>query len=198
MNLADCPCSPLKIFRPGGTSPNCLELGNTLRFLLYVLTSVSTGRNVPLSLCPGTKNILVLLSRDKGRSKNPAPNSSVPGRPRTKWIKNFQKNDDQISCFRTSFSVLKCPFPVLKCPFLLCPIFSRIPSRILAVPDFGCPIPSRPLERFLFRPVFPLSRDNKGSSVPLSRKVALSRHVGNTSTDLIKDFFCTQSIIYRL
>ena len=42
---------------------------------------------VPLSLCPGTKNIScpgVPLSWDKGRSKCTGTNSSVPGRPGTK------------------------------------------------------------------------------------------------------------------
>ena len=42
---------------------------------------------VPLSLCPETKNIScpgVPLSRNKGRSKCPGTNSSVPGRPGTK------------------------------------------------------------------------------------------------------------------
>ena len=58
-------------------------------------------------------------------------------------------------------------------PFLLCPVLSRVPSRILAVlarpvPDFSCPGPSRPLARFWACLV-----------VPLSRKVALSRPVGN-------------------
>ena len=47
------------------------------------------------------------------------------------------------------------------------------------VPNFGCPSPSRPLARFLAGPVVPLSRDNEGTSVPLSRKVALSRPIGN-------------------
>ena len=45
------------------------------------------GRDVPLSLCPGTKKIScpgVPLSRDKGRSKCPGTNSPVPGRPGTK------------------------------------------------------------------------------------------------------------------
>ena len=132
-------------------------------WFIVVVARVSTGQNVPLSLCPGTKKNScpgVPLSRDKGRSKCPGTNSSVPGRPRTKWIKNFQKND-QISCFwtsfscfrtsfscsRTTFSVLEHHFPVLERPFLLCPVLSRIPSRILAIPacpipDFGCPVPS--------------------------------------------------------
>ena len=52
-----------------------------------------------------------------------------------------------------------------------------MPAR--PVPNFGCPGPSRPLARFLACPVVPLSRDNKGASVPLSRKVELSRPVGN-------------------
>ena len=33
-------------------------------------------------------------------------------------------------------------------------------------------------------PVVPLSQDNKGTSVPLSQKIALSRPVGNPSLDL--------------
>ena len=52
------------------------------------------GRDVPLSLCPGTKKNScpgVPLSRDKGRSKCPGTNSSVPARPGTKRFKNFQK-----------------------------------------------------------------------------------------------------------
>ena len=55
----------------------------------------------------------------------------------------------------------------------------KIPSR--PVPNFGCPGPSRPFARFLACPVVPLSRDNDGTSVPLSRKVSLSRPVGNAS-----------------
>ena len=66
---------------------------------------------------PGQKYSLVPLSRDKGRSKNPGTNSSVPGRPGTKWIKKFQKKD-QISCFRTSFSCFRTSFPVLEHHFL--------------------------------------------------------------------------------
>merc|ERR1719418_157499 len=82
------------------------------------------------------------------------------------------------------FPVLEHPFPVLECPFLLCPVLSRVPSRILAVParpvpNFGCPGPSRPLVRFLACPVVPLSQDKEETSVPLSRKVVLSRPVGN-------------------
>ena len=62
-------------------------------------------------------------------------------------------------------------FPVFERPFLLCPILSRVPSRIMAVQarpiqNFVCPDPSRPLVRFLACPV-----------VPLSRKVAMSRPV---------------------
>merc|ERR1712051_317395 len=89
-------------------------------------------------------------------------------------------------CFRASVSVLEHPFSVLERPFLLCPILSCVPSRFLAVPArpiraFSCPDLSRPLVRFLACPVVPLSRDNDGTSVPLSRKVSLSHPVGNTS-----------------
>ena len=42
------------------------------------------GRDAPLFLCPGTKKFpcpSVPSSRDKGRTKNPRTNFSVPGRP---------------------------------------------------------------------------------------------------------------------
>ena len=136
-----------------------------------------------MSLCPGTRagaNVpgQTPLSRDK---------ITFP-KEHKKQEKDVPKQEnDQISCFRTSFScfrtsfpVLEHPFPVLEHPFLLCPVLSRVPSRILAIParpipNFGCPGPSRPLARFLACPVVPLSRDN------LSRKVALSRPVGNAN-----------------
>merc|ERR1712051_524714 len=72
------------------------------------------GRDVPLSLCPGTKKKScpgVPLSRDKGRSKRPGTNSSVPARPGTKRFKNFQKK-------RTRFPILEHHFSVLEYPFL--------------------------------------------------------------------------------
>ena len=61
------------------------------------------GRDVPLSLCPGTKIFscpVVPLSRDKGRSKCPGTKPSVPGRPAgqngqkmaKKWPKLAKKN----------------------------------------------------------------------------------------------------------
>ena len=85
------------------------------------------------------------------------------------------------------FSVLEHRFSVLERPFLLCPVLSRVPSRILAVParpilNFG---PSHPLVRFLACPVVPLSQVKEETSVPLSRKVALSRPVGNPNTKLL-------------
>ena len=86
----------------------------------------------------------------------------------------------------TKFLVFGHHFPVLENPFLICPVLSRVLSRILAVParpipNFGCPGPSRPLVGFLACPVVPLSRDKEETSVLLSRKVALSRPVGNPS-----------------
>ena len=116
----------------------------------WVLTRVSKGRDVPLSLCPGTKKIScpgVTLSHDKGRSKCPGTHSSVPARPGTKRFKNFQKKGPDfpfqniislfqniVSYFKTSFSVLEHPFSVLERLFLLCPVLSRVPSRFQAVP----------------------------------------------------------------
>ena len=42
------------------------------------------------------------------------------------------------------FSVLEHHFPVLERPFLLCPVLSRVPSRILAVP--ARPVPWQDFE----------------------------------------------------
>ena len=102
------------------------------------------GQKIFLSQCPFVPGQNP-LSRD------------VPGQ---NGLKNF-KQDDQIfcfrtsfscfrtsfscfrtpfSCFRASFSVLEHGFPVLERPFLLCPVLSRVPSRILAVP--ARPVPS--------------------------------------------------------
>ena len=134
----------------------------------------------PQDICPGTKNSekmtrFPVLERHFLVLEHPFLFQNV--------IFLFQ---NILSCFRTSFSVLEHPFSVLERPFLLCPVLSRVPSRFLAVParpvpDFGCPDPSRPLARFLACPVVPLSRDNDGTSVPLSRKVSLSRPVGNAN-----------------
>ena len=127
--------------------------------------------------------------RDKGttgQAKNLAKGRDGSGQPksgtgRAGTAKNRDGTQDKLLCHGT---VLEHPFPLLERPFLLCPVLSRVPSRILAVParpvpNFGCPGPSRPLARFLACPVVPLSRDNEGTSVPLSQKVALSRPVGN-------------------
>ena len=135
------------------------------------------------------------MSRDKHLCPRMSRNKITFPKEHKKQEKDVPKQEnDQISCFRTSFScfrtsfpVLEHPFPVLEHPFLLCPILSRVPSRFLAVPacpvpDFSCPGPSRPLARFWACPVVPLSRDNEETSVPLSRKVAVSRPVGNPNT----------------
>ena len=102
----------------------------------------------------------VPLSQDKGRSKCPRTNSSVPARPGTKRFKNFQKKGPDfpfqniislfqniLSCFRTSFSVLEHPFSVLEHPFLSCfrMSFSALSYFVpCPVPDFCCPGPSCP------------------------------------------------------
>jgi hypothetical protein len=67
------------------------------------------GRDVPLSLCPGTKKFScpgVPLSREKGMSKNPRTNYSVPGRPGTKFSEKMNR-----------FPGLELHFPGLECIF---------------------------------------------------------------------------------
>ena len=129
-------------------------------------TSVSTGRDVLLSLCPGTKKNIcpgVPLSRDKGRSKN----------SRTKWIKKTIKKRTRFFCFRTSPSCFRTSFPVLERPFCSVPLCHAFrPEFWLSRPVLFqiLALPSRTLARFIACPV-----------VPLSRKVALSRPVGNTN-----------------
>ena len=57
------------------------------------------GRDVPLSLCPGTKKFScpgVPLSRDKGRSKCPGTNSSVPSRDKITFPKVKKKQEKDV------------------------------------------------------------------------------------------------------
>ena len=54
-----------------------------------------------------------------------------------------------------------------------------VPAR--PIPNFGCSSPSHPFARFLACPVVPLSGDNEGTSVPMTRKVTMSHPVGNAT-----------------
>ena len=120
------------------------------------------GREVPLSFCPGTKTNF--LSR--------CPFAPGQGQEQMSWDKNLCPGTNFKKM--TRFPVLERHFPVLEHPFLLC-----------SVPVFGYQGPSHPepLTRFLACPVVPLSRDNEGTSVPLSHKVAMSHPVWNPSFD---------------
>ena len=112
------------------------------------------------SRCPGTKKNLVPVSLCPGtRAGANVPGQTPLSRDKITFPKEHKKQEkdvpkhenDQISCFRTSFScfrtsfpVLEHPFPVLEHPFLLCPVLSRVPSRILAVP--ARPVPWQDFE----------------------------------------------------
>ena len=96
------------------------------------------GRDVLLSLCPGTKKILVRVSLCPGTRAG----ANVPGQNE---IFFFQKRD-QSSCFRTSFSAL--------------PVLSSIPSQIQAVL-------SRPRLQ-LFRPILSLGKISSLSHCPFA------------------------------
>ena len=89
------------------------------------------------------------------------------GKLSDKFINEFVENSSVNSPF--------CPAGQDSCQNL---VPSRVPSQILT----GCPGPSRPSARFWACLVVLLSQDNEGTSVPLSRKVSLSRPVGNTNT----------------
>ena len=115
-----------------------------------ICTSVSTGRDVPLSLCPfvpGQRIFLVPMSLCPGTRAA----ANVPGRPGTKCIKNFQKNDQNscfwtsFSCFRTSFSCYRTSLSALsRCLSKSRTVLSHVLSRILTC----FPGPSHPLVRF--------------------------------------------------
>ena len=65
--------------------------------------------------------------------------------------------------------------------------FVSVPRDVPGRDGTSCqnPVPSRPVAKFWACPVVPLSRDKEEISVPLSRKVALSRPVGNPSFNLV-------------
>ena len=87
---------------------------------------LSRDKKVSLSrrpFVPGQKSFAcpaVPLSRDKGRSKCPGTNSSVPGRPGTKWILRNSEKKNRYPVLEHPFPVLERLFPVLECPF---PVF---------------------------------------------------------------------------
>ena len=59
--------------------------------------------------------------------------------------------------------------------------FVSVPRDVPGRDGTSCqnPVPSRPVAKFWACPVVPLSRDKEEIAVPFSRKVALSRSVGN-------------------
>ena len=151
-------------------------------------------RDVPLSLCPGTKNFFVLVSlfpRTKAGAHVPGQNH-FPKRTKKQemYIQKQEKDilkqertfQNRKGHFKTGKDVLKqeiieknsdCPVPH--------PVkdFDRkvfiVPSRrILA----ACPGPS--YGKILSLSVVSLSWDNEDTSVPLSRKVVLFHFFGNT------------------
>ena len=101
---------------------------------------------------PGQKKkscLLVPLSLNKGRSKNPRTKSSVPGRPGTKSLPYCQKKC-QKKCFKN-------------CIFFSFFLLSRVPSQ--SVQWQNVKIPSRPVPWQDFE-IVPLSGDNEETSVP--------------------------------
>ena len=129
-------------------------------FFSYFNALVTNGVAFPMgrdsATFPDKGTEVPSLSRDKGstgQAQNLAMGWDGPGQP--------------IKIRYGTITIFLLWFPVLERPFLLCPVLSCVPSR--------------PLARFLACPIVPLSRDNEGTSVPLSRKVALSRPVGNPS-----------------
>ena len=139
--------------------------------------------------CPG-----VPLSRDKGRSKCPGTNSSVPARPGTKRFKKFQKKrpdfpfqniislfQNILSCFRTSFSVLEHPFSVLErlFPGFWGVILSRdVPGQKSLSRDIcSCPCPGtkghRDKKFFLSRDKGTTGRPVRDCPVPLKPQFGL-------------------------
>ena len=111
---------------------NWLQNANTLKLGCLFFSHFIEWNWRPLSL--------------KGSSKCPRTNYSVPGRPGTKWIKIFQKNN-QISCFWTLFSRFRTSFSCFGTSFSALSRFVPCPAQ-----DFDCPGPSCP-EFWLSRPI---------------------------------------------
>ena len=96
---------------PSGCQLHCL--GQQFHPGCGIWSSVSKGWDVPLSR---HKEIILFqcpFARDKGRSKNPGTNSSVPGQDEFLII----RKNDQISCFRTSFSCCRTSFSCFRTSF---------------------------------------------------------------------------------
>ena len=138
-------------------------------FLQLISSRISTGRDVLLSLCPGTRAAARILGKT-------SLSQDVPGQKMFKKALNFQKKPFvpwlSRDCPGRDGTGFQNPIPARSVAKY------QNPSQVLT----GCPGPSRPAVRFWACPVVPLSRDNEGISVPLSWKVALSRPVGNPST----------------
>ena len=121
------------------------------------MSSVSKGRP-GLSLCPGTKSPPKNLEKDVLKQEKEI----------LKQKEYVPKQDDEEKSEKN---------PIFLTLFLS--FLSRGTSRDGT--GQAVKILSRPVARFSACPVVPLSRDKEGISVPLSRQVALSRPVGNTS-----------------
>ena len=158
---------------------------------------------VPLSLCPGTRAGANVpgqspLSRDVPRDKI--------GRKNTKKRSKMVKKCIFLLIFLLSricpgswyiIDSPHCTWYIIAwyiinfwIPFASFLVSRSVILHLVIVPgrpgtgrDSMSKIPSRPVARFWACPVVPLSRDNEETSVPLSRKVPLSRPVGNPITD---------------
>ena len=129
-------------------STHHISISNGMELSRDVLGQTRTGRPV------------VPLSWDKGRSKDPRTNSSIPGHTKTKSLSYCQK---QIVIKKKSLSFF---FGPKSRPGMEWDRLSK--SR-----------PASPVARFWACTVVPLSWDNEGNSVPLSRSPGLSRTIGN-------------------
>ena len=118
-----------------------VSLPNNLNPQIYHVQTLQTRvfkiRDVPLSLCLGTKNFTCLavpLSRDKSCSKNPGTNFTVLGCPGTKPLSDWQKRCQKKSKIVKSKIVIF--FSAVNCN--ICTLFSLLTR--------GCPRIIRPVQ----------------------------------------------------
>ena len=158
-------------------SPFYKMLISRMRVLIEFVDRVSTGQDVPLSLCPGTKKKFLSrcpfvpgqgqeqMSRDKHLCPGTSRDKITFPKEHKKQEKDIPKQEnDQISCFRTSFSWVRTSFFC----FLVFLEGDFVPGR--PGTEGGCPGPG------IFAPALvPGQRDNGTPHPGLSREILWKR-----------------------
>ena len=123
---------------------------------------------------------MVPLSRDKGRRKNPGTNFLASGCPGTKLLTQKSKKLSILhiyAIFRRKLAIVPSQ---VRFGF-----WQKNSDCSIPVPDFDrLSQPATSVGKILSLSHFPLSWDNEGTSVPLSRKVANDTYSNNDNNNI--------------